>query len=286
MDRGGAAGRLRGGGRISKVATISFRRPDGFAILFAVLVVLAWFTLWIWEQSPYGRYLDHGQWTEIGLAASICRTLPAGEFLFPALLYVGGWLAMTAAMMLPTTLPLLQIFRRLSAGRSDRRLLLALVVAGYLTVWVGFGIAAHGLDLALHELVERSPWLIFNGWALGAAVLAIAALYQFSPLKYRCLDKCRTPLSFVMARWRGTAHRKHAFLLGIDHGLFCVGCCWALMLLMFVVGAGNVGWMLLLGAVMAAEKNLTWGRRLSIPLGVVLLVWSAAIVVENVSMTA
>ncbi len=137
----------------------------------------------------------------------------------------------------------------------------------------------------LHELVELSPWLTFNGWALGAAVLAIAALYQFSPLKYRCLDKCRTPFSFAMARWRGTRHRKHAFLLGIDHGLFCVGCCWALMLLMFVVGAGSVGWMLLLGAVMAAEKNLTWGRRLSLPLGIGLLIWSAAIVVQNVSLT-
>ncbi len=255
-------------------------------MLFSVLVVVAWFTLWVWEQSPYGRYLNHGSWTEIGLAASICRTLPAGEILFPALLYIGGWLLMSAAMMLPTTLPLLQIFRRLSAERGDRRLLLALLIAGYLAVWTGFGLAAHGLDIGLHALAERSIWLTFNGWVLGTAVLGIAALYQFSPLKYRCLDKCRTPLSFAMARWRGTEHRKHAFLLGVDHGLFCVGCCWALMLLMFVVGTGNVGWMLLLGAIMAAEKNLPWGRRLGVPLGIGLLIWSATILVRNLPLAA
>ena len=268
------------------VVTTAARRRDGFLVLFGVLVLLAWFTLWIWEQSPFGRYLNHGQWTEAGLAASICRILPAGEILFPALLYIGGWLLMTAAMMLPTTLPLLQIYRGLSADRADRRLLLALVIAGYLVVWSGFGVAAHALDLGVHALASTSAWLTFNGWVFGAGVLGVAAAYQFSPLKYRCLEKCRTPLSFALTRWRGTEHRKHAILLGIDHGLFCVGCCWALMLLMFVVGTGSVGWMLMLGAVMAMEKNLPWGRHLSVPIGIGLLTWSAVIVIQNAQFPA
>ena len=84
-----------------------------------------------------------------------------------------------------------------------------------------------------------------------------------------------------MQRWRGRSPDHDAWRIGIDHGLFCIGCCWALMLLMFVVGTGNLGWMLVLAAVMAAEKNLPWGRRLRTPLGVGLIAWAAAIVVVN-----
>src|SRR5205085_364555 len=103
----------------------------------------------------------------------------------------------------------------------------------------------------------------------------------FSSLKYRCLDKCQTPLSFVITHWRGRAPRWQAFRLGAAHGLFCVGCCWALMLLMFAFGMGSLGWMLLLAAVMAIEKNLPWGRRLSAPLGIALLAWAAFVVVAH-----
>jgi predicted metal-binding membrane protein len=254
-------------------------RPRGFVLVALPLSALAWAALWLWAQSPYGRYLDHGDWTEIGLAASICRALPAGELLLPGLLYVGGWVLMTAAMMLPTTLPLLEIVARMGAARRDGRLLLGLVIAGYLGVWSLFGVVAHLADLGLHALVPQSPWLTFNGWALGAAILALAGLFQFSDLKRRCLEACRTPMAFVIQHWRGHNQRRQALLLGAHHGLYCVGCCWALMLLMFVVGTGSVGWMLALGAVMAAEKNLPWGRKLSAPLGVGLLVWSAAIVI-------
>jgi len=252
-----------------------------FLPVMAGLVVFAWATLWLWAASPYGRYLDHGDWTQVGFAASICAALPAGDAVLPMTLYVGGWVLMLAAMMLPTTLPLLEIYRRLSRRRADRGLLLALVVGGYLLAWAGFGVAAHGLDWALHEAAAGSVWLAFNGWSLGVAVLALAGAFQFSRLKYRCLDKCRMPLGFVMEHWRGRHERRQALWLGLRHGLFCVGCCWALMLLMFVVGAGSVGWMLLLGAVMAAEKNLPWGRRLSAPLGLVLLAGAGAIATDN-----
>jgi predicted metal-binding membrane protein len=252
-----------------------------FLLATAGLLVFAWAALWMWAESPYGRYLDHGDWTKIGIAGALCSTLPAGETLVPAILYVGGWMLMVTAMMLPTTLPLLEVYRRIVQRRGDRWLLLSLVVAGYLFVWMGFGIVAHATDLALHDLVTASPWLTFNGWAIGAAVVALAGAFQFSPLKHRCLEKCRTTLSFVIEHWQGRRELRQAFRMGFRHGLFCVGCCWALMLLMFVVGTGSVGWMLLLGAVMAAEKNLSWGRRLSAPLGIALLAGSAAIVADN-----
>jgi predicted metal-binding membrane protein len=242
-----------------------------FLPLMAALAAAAWVALWLWGHSPYARYLDHGKWTEIGVADSLCRALPGGGETLTGLLFVGGWVLMLAAMMLPTTLPLLDIFRRLTIQRADRRLLMALVVSGYLAVWGVFGLFAHLADWVVLSAVHQSGWLIANGWAIGAAVLITAGVYQFSALKSRCLDKCRAPLGFVIEHWRGAREKRQAFLLGGRHGAFCVGCCWSLMLLMFVVGSGNIGWMLALGAVMAAEKNLPGGRRLAGPIGAVLL---------------
>jgi predicted metal-binding membrane protein len=249
-----------------------------FLPLMAALTAMAWLALWLWGQSPYSRWLDHGSWAEIGVAGSLCRTLPGGRDALTGSLVVGGWVLMLAAMMLPTTLPLLEIFRRLTSRRADRRGLTALVIIGYLAVWGVFGLAAHFADWGVVVAVRQSDWLIANVWAIGAAILAIAGSYQFTEVKYRCLDKCRAPLGFVIEHWRGARQKRQALLLGVRHGAFCVGCCWCLMLLMFVVGSANIGWMLALGAVMAAEKNLSAGRRLATPIGAALLlaaVWVA-----------
>ncbi len=257
-------------------------RGDARLPVIGSLTALAWLTLFVWEQSPYGRYLDHGDWLQTGFAGSICRALPAGPLVLPAFLYVTGWVLMTVAMMLPTTLPLFAIFVRITAGRNDRGFLLALVTIGYLTIWTLFGLVAHAADLGLHTVFAGNAFLSLNGWMVSVAVLAIAGSFQFSRLKYLCLDKCRTPFSFINEHWRGHDDRKQAFALGMHHGLFCVGCCWAIMLLMFIVGTGSVGWMLAIGAIMAVEKNFLWGKRLSAALGVGLLLASAAVVAANV----
>lgn len=252
-----------------------------FLPIMGMLIVLSWVTLWAWEASPYGRYLDHGDWTTIGLTGALCRAIPAGGIIVPATLYVLGWLVMLAAMMLPTTLPLLEIYRRLTRHHSDRHLLICLVLLGYFAAWAGFGLAAHILDLGLYYVVSESPWLTFNGWAIGAAVLLLAGAFQFSRLKYACLDKCRMPFGFVMEHWGTRNKKRQALRMGFRHGLFCVGCCWALMLLMFVVGTGSVGWMLVLGAIMAVEKNLPWGRRISQPLGALLIAGAFLVVAQH-----
>ena len=252
-----------------------------FLILLGGLIVVAWLTLFLWELSPQGRYLDHGKWTELGVGAWLCRAVPAGNVIVPATLYAVGWMLMLAAMMLPTTLPLLVRFSRLTEQRPDSGTLLLLVIAGYLLVWLAFGLAAHTIDYGLHAIASTLPWLGFNGWIVGAGVLGLAGAFQFSKLKYVCLDKCRTPFSFLNEHWRGQAAYQQSFWLGLHHGLFCVGCCWAIMLLMFVVGTGSVGWMLVLGAVMAVEKNVAWGKKISAPLGIGLLAWSSFIIVEH-----
>lgn len=235
------------------------------------LVALAWGVLWAWGASPYGRFLDHG---------ALAEGSGGAETWGPriALIFITGWTVMTVAMMLPTSLPLVALFHSLVRGRPGRARLVALLVAGYLGVWALFGAVAHVGDFVLHRVVERLPWLEARPWVLSAAVLAVAGAYQLTPLKYRCLDECRSPLSFITEHWRGRDEARQSFLLGVHHGLFCLGCCWSLMLLMFAVGVGNLAWMLLLGAFMAVEKNVSWGRLVSKPLGAVLM-GSAAVVV-------
>jgi predicted metal-binding membrane protein len=252
------------------------RRQRVFLPVLLALIALSWATLWIWAGSPYGRYLDHDDWATAGPAAFVCRTIPGGDVVVPALLYAIAWPLMTAAMMLPTILPLFDIFDRLTAARRDHGRLLVLLGLGYMSVWAAFGVLAHGLHTVVLSLFSRIPVLAWNGWLVGVAFIALAGAFQFSALKYRCLDKCRTPLSFVMRHWRGGSQARQAFMLGAHHGLFCVGCCWALMLVMFAVGMGSLGWMLLLASAMAIEKNIPWGRRLSTPLGVALLAWAIA----------
>lgn len=233
-----------------------------FNLLMGVLIALAWLVLWAWGQSPYGRLLSHEHLVEVSLDDSAVL-----------LVFVAGWVLMSAAMMLPSSLPLVNLFRTLVQRRPERRRLVMLLIAGYLGVWTVFGVQVHLGDWILHHVVEQSAWLQANAWVLGAAVLLLAGGYQFTPLKYRCLDRCRSPLSFIVEHWRGRNEQLQALRLGVHHGLFCLGCCWSLMLLMFAVGVGNLGWMLMLGTVMAAEKNMPWGRRLSAPLGVMLMGW-------------
>ena len=236
-----------------------------FALLTLSLVALAWLALLVWGLSPYGSYLDHEQFGDLGLNFS------AG-YASRALIFIGGWSLMTVAMMLPTSLPLFLLFRTMIRNRTNRTELTLFLISGYLVVWIAFGALAHLGDLGLHEAVAAWHWLQDRTWLLGSLPLVVAGIYQFTPLKYLCLEKCRSPYSFVTEHWHGRRARTEALRLGLAHGVFCVGCCWTLMLLMFAVSLGNLAWMLVLAVVMALEKNVSWGRRLSSPLGIILLV--------------
>ena len=250
--------------------------------LVAALSGVAWLALAAWSSSPYGRYLEHGGWADEGPFGALCRSIPQGALIVPAMVYALAWLLMITAMMLPTTLPLLGIFGRVVAARPDAGALMGRVVAGYAIAWLSFGFLAHGADSLLHAGAAQVGWLAGRGWTIGAAVLAGAGVFQFSALKYRCLERCRTPFTFINARWHGRAPRREALRIGLEHGVFCVGCCWALMAVMFVVGMGSLGWMLVLAAAMAAEKNLRWGKRLRTPLGLGLIAWAGGLVAANV----
>jgi len=221
-----------------------------------LISLTAWLALWQFGVTLHGSVHHH--------QAASGSTIAA--------LFVGAWTVMTVAMMLPTSVPLLATFDTIAGERRDRVLLIALVIVGYLATWALVGLVVYGAGAIVQRMASASVWLHAHPSAGGAGLLLVAGAYQFTSLKYRCLDKCRSPLSFVLGHWQGEHDRRNALWLGAHHGLFCVGCCWALMLVMFAVGVGNLGWMLLLGAVMAVEKNVSWGRRLSAPLGVLLVI--------------
>lgn len=233
-----------------------------FLAVVGALIVLSWLGLVVWKWSPYGRFLSH---EEVG------GVEPFSDGYFRLLVFfIAGWTLMTVAMMLPTSLPFVAFFNALVRSRGDRAMLVALLVVGYLIVWIAFAAAVHLGDQGIHAAVERVGWLEANAWGLAAGTFLFAGVYQFSSLKYRCLEKCRSPVAFVMQNWRGQ-ERWDALRLGVRHGTFCLGCCWSVMLVMFAVGVGNIAWMLVLAVVMATEKNMPWGRRLSAPLGIVLI---------------
>ena len=154
---------------------------------------------------------------------------------------------------------------------------MSLLVAGYLVAWAACGLLVFASIHAIRFATAGMAWLGAHPTVPTSVLFLTAGAFQFSGLKYRCLDECRTPLSFVTSRWRGVRERWNAFRLGVEHGAFCVGCCWALMLLMFAAGATSVVWMAMLGGVMAIEKNARWGRRLSTPVGIALILSSAAV---------
>jgi predicted metal-binding membrane protein len=243
----------------------AFRTPGDqrwYRLSIAALILAAWAALVAWGASPFAGLLSH-------------REIGQGDFPPPlrVVAFVAGWTLMTIAMMLPSSLPLLNLFRRFVADRAHGSLLLLLLGAGYLGVWAYFGLLAYLGDSLLHALVAHTPVLQAAAAAglISAAVLLMAGLYQLTPLKTMCLERCRSPLSFLVEHWSGRHAARSALRLGLRHGLFCLGCCWTLMLLMFAVGGANLGWMLTLGAAMAAERTTRWGRRLTRPLGITLV---------------
>ncbi len=241
-------------------------------ILFSSIIILAlaaWAVLWFADDLANGALHVH----HLGHHAGGSLTL--------LLLFSVGWTVMIVAMMLPTTLPIISTFHTIASARGDRFLLMGLVVMGYTVTWALFGVIVYVTYLLLHLLVNSFPLLRNNSWTAVPLLLILAGAFQFTSLKYRCLEKCRSPFSFVIEHWQGRKYKWLALRLGIDHGIFCVGCCWALMLLMFIVGFGSLAWMFVLALIMAIEKNVSWGRRISTPLGIVLIVWGFALLVSS-----
>lgn len=183
------------------------------------------------------------------------------------------WTIMMAAMMLPTAIPMVLAFARMhSTDRSQGAgwMPVILFAGGYVVTWAAFSLAAALLQAGLTHLALMSPMMMKTATApLAGGILILAGAYQFTSLKQSCLSQCRTPISFLMTQWRNG--NRGALLMGIKHGLFCVGCCWALMGLLFVVGVMNAVWIIIITLYVLVEKTVPGSERLSRLIGACML---------------
>ncbi len=180
------------------------------------------------------------------------------------------WTVMVTAMMLPSAVPLLRLFAEASTHQPRPGRALACLVGGYVAMWALFGWVAVAFDGGVHRIVHTLSWLEARPWLLAAATLGVAGAFQFSGLKDRCLTVCRHPAAYLLRHYRRGP--RAAFRLGWSHGLYCLGCCWALMLIMFAAGVADLRWMAALGGLMTYEKVGRHGRAVATAAGVALLV--------------
>jgi len=174
-------------------------------------------------------------------------------------LSLAAWQVMTAAMMLPSSVPLVRLFSQASANQPQHGVALSSFLGGYALVWTGFALLAFLGDVALHRAVDASSSLQSYEWVFGGAALALAGAFQFTPLKAACLRECRHPGAFLLRYYeRGVVG---GFRVGARHGLFCLGCCWALMLVMFAMGITNLVWMAVFTVIMVYEKTRRVGAQ-------------------------
>jgi predicted metal-binding membrane protein len=184
--------------------------------------------------------------------------------------FVGAWVVMMAAMMLPSATPMFLLYRKLTVGSRQRKAAqLAVFVSAYLITWALFGLAVFIAQEALRVLAAVSPGARAAWPRVVAAVVFAAGVYQLSPLKDICLRQCRSPISFLMERWRSGV--LGGLTLGFRHGLYCVGCCWGLMAILVAAGAMGLEWVALIAAVVFAEKLLPPGRHIARVVGIVLI---------------
>lgn len=196
-------------------------------------------------------------------------------------LFLAIWVLMMVAMMFPTAAPMVLTFARVQAGKRERGQVFVptwIFVASYLLVWSLAGVAAYGAAVGAERLAGQSAWLMDNAAAIGGIVLLLAGLYQLSPLKRSCLSKCRTPLDFIMTSWR--PGRIGSFRMGLEHGMYCLGCCWLLFVILFPLGVMNVAIMALITVLIFAEKSLAVGPQVARAAAGALVVYGALVILR------
>lgn len=198
-------------------------------------------------------------------------------------LFMVTWLVMMVAMMFPAIMPVVMIVHRWSTSRGLRSQITVPFVSGYLLVWGSAGLAAYGLLTFLESNLVRGPSLV----RLGGALIITAGIYQLTPLKDICLRQCRSPLSLLMQHARTLQSGMTGRLrVGAAHGAYCLGCCWALMTVLVLIGMMNLAWMAAVAAVILAEKVLTSGTGFSRALGVVLVGTGLIVVISGAPLLA
>lgn len=242
----------------------------GFArqrnIILAALIALA---LASWAALAFeARRADMGAM----MSATMGMTAP---------LFLAFWIVMMAAMMFPAAAPMVLTFASIQSSRRSRGQAYVptfVFVAGYLAVWAAAGAVAYAGALAGEALAAWGGWPPSTVARWGGVMLILAGLYQLTPLKSVCLAKCQSPVSFIMTSWRDGAGG--AWRMGVKHGLYCLGCCWPLFVILFPLGMMNLVAMAILTVAIFAEKTETWGRQVAWAISAALIVYGAAVLVD------
>jgi predicted metal-binding membrane protein len=229
-------------------------------VLLVLVPVVSWTWIVIMARDMYGPMTGASAW------------MMTGQWDMPHLLLLWAmWTVMMTGMMLPSAAPLVVLYgvaARRSAPQTSARQTYALA-AGYLLTWTAFSLGATALQRALSSLLLISPMMEAANSRVSAALLIVAGVYQWTPWKDACLHSCQSPVSFLIGRWRNGGYG--AFRMGLEHGLFCVGCCWSLMLLLFAGGVMNLVVIIVLTAFVAFEKLVPAGRMGARTSGVLLI---------------
>jgi predicted metal-binding membrane protein len=246
-------------------ASKSYPLPHGRNLVLGILLLLAataWVVLIRQAATASGAAMGQNALT-MGMSA-------------PLFLLI--WIVMMVAMMFPTAAPMILMFTTIAAGKRQRGQPFVptwIFVSAYMLVWTLAGGLAYVLAVAAGWLAAMSPWLLSHAAQIGGGVLILAGVYQLSPLKHTCLAKCRTPLQFILSSWRDG--HGGAFRMGLGHGLYCLGCCWLLFVILFPLGVMNVAAMAVLTALIFAEKSLPAGRRISQIAAIILIGYGGVI---------
>ena len=254
---------------MNAVGTPYLDRPRILSLGGVLMIALAaWVALGLLETAG----------PQTGWVEALCRAVALpGWVVWPGLMVM--WLLMSIAMMLPTAAPAIDIYVRLSRRIGARRTAhVAAFAGGFIGAWGLLAVAAGAAQAALSEPIAAQAAALPANWPAGG-ILLLAGLYQFTPLKQACLTLCRNPLAFFMSHWHdgiGGAAR-----MGLHHGLICIGCCWALMGLMFLSGAMNLAWMAALGLVMLLEKTAPGAGRIGQLMGLALVFAASGLILSE-----
>jgi predicted metal-binding membrane protein len=231
--------------------------------VLAALVVLSALA---WAGTVY-------QAGSMGLGIVTCSMTMGTPFsLSNAVLYVALWGVMMVAMMLPAMTPVVGLFQTIARNKREQGLPFTpawIFVTGYVALWTFTGGVGYAADMAIQSFPEKFPTLRHYGAVFGGGALIGAGVYQLTPFKYLCLAQCRSPMGFLLTSWRDGA--LGAFRMGMHHGAYCLGCCWSLMVVLFVMGTMNLVWMGLLTIAIFVEKIVPHGVTMGKAIGVVLI---------------
>ena len=254
-------------------------KSDRVIVLGALFIIIS--LSWVYVLSGAGMDMTALEMTHMNSGdAVMAMTEPVSWNLSYATLMFFMWWIMMIAMMLPSATPMVLLFAAINRKQEENGnpfVPSSIFVLAYLVVWAGFSFVAVATQWGLESTELLTPMLASSSSILGGILLLFAGVYQVTPVKQACLKNCRSPLQFVMTRWRsGTSG---AFCMGIEHGIYCVGCCWFLMGLLFFGGVMNLFWIAGLAIFVLLEKSIPFGHWAGFVLGAVLMAWGVAVLV-------